>query len=319
MISEEKQALIRKRLVQGIPAKDIAVEAQVSLSTIKRVKAKAPMQAYNVDRDTGDNSIKLDYSMSLTKSEEKYTKKLQGMLNLYEDEEEGWCYHLAKTDYRFRTSGNWWTFIAYPESVPEGWIQKLQAQGFEISISPLHDKDPWNHDSPEMINEVTGEIIPKGALYKMGDRKKAHWHGILKSDKRMSYMEANNLIRSITNGPYIQKCRSLKLAYEYFLHKNNPEKYQGYDKDEIIKLNGFHIEPNKYEAGLLQCEILNTIRDYNMTKMEHLIDYYRDQPEYITLLTAKPGIFTSLINAQWKSQNPNGRTQRVIIVKEEEE
>lgn len=316
-ISEEKQALIRKRLVQGVPAKDIAQEAQVSVRTVMNYKAKTPMQAYNVEQDTGDNSIKMDYSTSLTKSEEAFTKKLQSVLQLYEDEEEGWCYHLHKNDYRLRTSGCWWTFIAYPESVPERWIQKLEALGMEIAISPLHDKDKWDHDSPEMVNAETGEIIPKGHFYKVGDKKKSHWHGIVKSDKRLSYMEANNMIRRITNGPYIQKCRSLKNEYEYFIHLGKLHKYQ-YDRSEIIELNGFHLEPNKYEAGLLQCEILNTIRDNNMTKMEQLIDHYRDQPEYVIILSAKPGIFTSLINSQWKTANPDGRIQRVRLVEKDE-
>lgn len=318
MISEDKQNLIRKRLVQGIPIEDIAAEAKVSRSTVKRYKSKTPVQVLKEEQDTGDSSIRYDCTTQLTKLEEKFTRKMQGALELYEDEEEGWCYHLAKSDYRMRTSGLWWTAVAYPESVPERWIEKLRATGMEIAISPLHDKDKWNHDSPEMVNAETGEIIPKGDRYKFGDRKKAHWHIILKSDKRMSFMEANNLIRNITNGPYIQKCRSLRNAYEYFLHLNNPDKYQGYEKDEIQTYNNFHLEPNKYEAGMMQCEILNAIRDKGLTEVWELIDLYRDQPEYITIIAGKPAIFTSLLNSQWKKAHPEGKVQRVRLVEKEE-
>lgn len=317
MISEEKQKLIRKRIAQGRPLTEIAAEAGVSRDTVMRWKKKTPEAVYKEENDSGDSSIKIDCSTMLTKMEEKYAKKLQGALQLYEDEVEGWCYHLDKADYRLRTSGCWWSAIAYPESAPEGWMERLKATGLEIAISPLHDKDKWIHDSPEMVDIETGEIIEKGARYKFGDRKKAHWHIIIKSDKRMSFQEANNLIRSITHGPYVQKCRSLKNAYEYFLHLNHPDKYQGYDKTEIIEANGFHLEPNKYEAGVMQCEVLNAIHEYNMTEVWQLTAHYRDQPEYIAIIAAKPGIFTSLLHSLWNKQNPEGKIKRVKIVEEE--
>lgn len=318
MVSEEKTKLIRKRLAQGRPIAEIAEEAGVSKSTVNRVKKKTPEAVYKEENDSGDASIKIDNSTLLTKMEEKYTKKLQAALALYEDEVEGWCYHLDKADYRLRTSGCWWSAIAYPESAPEGWMERLKATGLEIAISPLHDKDKWIHDSPEMVDIETGEIIPKGARYKVGDRKKAHWHIIVKSDKRMSYMEANNLIRNITHGPYVQKCRSLKNAYEYFLHLNHPEKYQGYDKDEIVIANNFHLEPNKYEAGVMQCEIINTIHEHGMTEVWQLTEQYKDQPEYIAIIAAKPGIFTSLLHSLWNKRNPEGKVKRVMIVDKEE-
>lgn len=315
MISEEKQVLIRKRLLQGILLKDIADEVQVSVKTVTRYKSKMPVNVLREKQSTGANIIKYDNSTQLTKLEEKFTKRLQGELALYEDEEEGWCYHITKEDYRNKTSGLWWSAIAYPESVPENWIAKLKATGLEIAISPLHDKDKWNHDSPEMVDAETGEIIEKGARYKAFDKKKAHWHIIIKSDKRMSFKEANALIRNITNGPYIQKCRSLRNQYEYFLHLNNPEKYQGYEKTEIQTYNNFHLEPNKYEAGQMQSEMLNAIRDNNFTEIWQFTDYYRDQPEYIAIMVAKPALFTSLINSQWKKAHPSEeRIQKVQIV-----
>lgn len=46
------------------------------------------------------------------------------------------------------------TFLLYPESVPEGWQEKLAEIGQPMAISPLHDKD----------------VKPDGTL------KKAHWH-----------------------------------------------------------------------------------------------------------------------------------------------
>lgn len=318
-ISEEKQKLIRKRLAQGRPIAEIAEEAGVSTKTVQRWKKKTPTEVYNAETDSGDSSIKMDNSTMLTKMEQKYTKKLEGALQLYEDDVEGWCYHLDKADYRMKTSGMWWSFIVYPESAPEGWWERLKATGMEIARSPLHDMDKWTHDSPEMVDISTGEIIPKGARYVAGDPKKGHWHGIAKSDKRMSYQEANNLIRSITHGPYIQKCRSIKNAYEYFVHLNQPDKFQFYRKEDILTANGFHLEPNKYEAGQMQCEIINTIHDKGMTEVWQLTEHYRDQPEYTMIIASKPGIFTSLLHSLWNKQNPEGKIKRVKIVDDKEE
>lgn len=313
-ISEDKKRLIRQRIAQGRPLAEIAEEAVVSRDTVKRIKKAMPDEVYKAAEDSGDGAIKL--TNVLTRMEKKYTEKLKAAVELYEDEEEGWCYHLDKADYRLRTSGCWWVAIVYPESAPEGWWEKLKAQGFELARSPLHDKDKWDHDSPEMVDAETGEIIAKGARYKAGDRKKAHWHVIIKSDKRMSFQEANRIIQGITHGPLIQKCRSLKNAYEYFLHINHPNKYQGYDKDEIVTANNFHLEPNKYEAGVMQCEIINTIHDNGMTEVWQLTEHYRDQPEYIAIIAAKPGIFTSLLHSLWNRQNPEGKVKRVKIVED---
>lgn len=316
-ISEVKQNLIRKRLKQGRSLAEIAEEAGVSQSTVQRVKKKTPEAVYKGESDSGDSAIKMDNSTLLTKKEEAFAKKLKGALALYEDDVEGWTYHMVKEDYRTKQSGLWWRFVAYPESVPEDWIDRFKARGFEVAISPLHDKDKWNHDSPEMVDAETGEIIEKGARYKKGEAKKAHWHGILKSEKKLSFQEVNNIVRSITNGPYVMKCDSLRKSYEYFTHLNDPDKFQGYDPSEIILINGFHLEPTKWEQGMMQCEIVNTIFDRKMTEMWQLMEHYRDQTEYTALITAKPGVFTALLHSLWNKKNPEGKIKRVKIVEEE--
>lgn len=313
-ISEAKKNLIRRGLALGYSINQICEEAKVCKSTVIKYKQQSPAAVLDIRTDTGDASIKYDNSKLLSKKEEIYTKKLKDQLNLYEDDEEGWYYHLTKEDYRLKQSGLWWSAIAYPESVSPHWIDKLRARGFEIAISPLHDKDWWDHDSPEMIDIATGEIIPAGARYKRGDRKKPHWHIIIKVQKRISFTEINNIVRPITGGPYLQKCLSLKGQYEYFLHLNHPNKYQGYDKDEIQTYNDFHIEPTKYEMAIMQNEVLNAIRDNEITELWQLHDIYKDQVEYIGIIAAKPGIFTALIHSMWLLKHPEGKVQRVRLI-----
>lgn len=316
-ISEDKQNLIRKRLLQGHSIKDIAQETGVSEKTVSKYKKNAPTQP-TVSVGSEDITIQVDYTAVLTKREELVAKKILAEVALYEDVVEGWSYHLTAHDDRIRQQGLWWEFIVYPDSVPENWLERLKATHLQIAISPLHDKDTWNHDSPEMVNPETGEIIPKGARYKMGDRKKAHWHGIVKCDKKCSWREMNAQLQNILHCPYIQKCRTLKGAYDYFLHINHPERYQGYFKDEIIKMNGFVVEPTKFEQGILYDEIVTVVIDRHFTKWREVCKFYHGQPEYMLLLSSRPAIITEVLKDNWRTQNPDGRVQKVEIIKKDE-
>lgn len=317
-ISEEKQNLIRKRLCQGYSISQIANEFQISESTVKRYKQKSPAP-FHKEKDTGDNSITFDYTTSLTKREEQIAKKIKKEISLYEDIEEGWTFHLTAKDEKLRQSGLWWSAIVYPESAPEHWIDRLVAQNLRLAISPLHDKDTWNHDSPQFVNAETGEIIEVGERYKIGDRKKAHWHIIVITDKRTSYAEMNSLLQKITNCPYIQKCRSLKNAYDYFLHINAPKKYQGYDKNEIQRFNNFHVEPTKYEINVLVDEMLSIIVEREFTRMTDVFKFFQGQIEYITLLNAKPFLIMQIVQDNWRKQNPDGKVKKVEIVNKKDE
>lgn len=315
-ISEEKQNLIRKRLLQGHSIKDIALETGVSEKTVSKYKKNALTQP-KVSASSEDTTLQVDYTTVLSKKEEVLTKKISKEVALYEDDVEGWTYHLTAHDDRIRQQGLWWKFIAYPDSVPENWLAKLKATHMQIAISPLHDKDTWNHDSPEMVNAETGEIIPKGARYKMGDRKKAHWHGIVKCDKKTSWREMNALLQNILHCPYIQKCGTLKGSFDYFLHINDPEKYQGYFKDEIIKMNGFVVEPTKFEQGILYDEIVTAIIERGFTQWTEVCMFYHGQPEYMLLLSSRPAIITEVLKDNWRKANPDGRVQRVKLVSNE--
>lgn len=312
-ITEEKQNLIRKRLLQGHTIKDIALETGISERTVSKYKKESP-ELLTVSASSEDTDLQLDYTTVLTKKEEVLAKKILSEVALYEDIVEGWSYHLTAHDDRIRQQGLWWRFIVYPDSAPDNWLERLKATGMQIAISPLHDKDSWNHDSPEMINPETGEVIAKGARYKVGDLKKAHWHGIVKCDKKCSWREMNTLLQSILHCPYIQKCYSLKKMFDYFLHINDPDKYQGYFKDEIIRLNGFVIEPTKFEQGILYDEIIHNIIECGFTRWTDVFKFYHGQPEYILLLSSRPAVITEVLKDNWRLINPDGRVQRVQLI-----
>ena len=316
VISEEKQNLIRKRHLQGHTVKDIAQEVGLHEHTVSKYIKNAPAPP-KVSGKSEDTSLQVDYTTVLTKREEGLAKKILAEVALFEDDEEGWSFHLTAHDDRIRQQGLWWSFIIYQDSVPDNYLERLKATGMQIALSPWHDKDSWNHDSPEMVNAETGEIIPRGARYKTGDHKKTHRHGICKTDKKCSWREMNALLQNILHCPYIQKCRSLNGAFEYFLHLNNPDKYQGYFKDEIIKLNGFVIEPTKYEQGILYDEIIALVIEREYTTWTEVCKQYHGQPEYMLLLSSRPSIITEVLKDNWRKANPDGRVQRVQLVNDE--
>jgi len=315
-VSEDKANLIRKRHLQGHSQKDIAQEVGLSEKTVRKYIKNAPAPP-KVSGKSEDTSLQVDYTTVLTKREEGLAKKILAEVALFEDNEEGWSFHLTAHDDRIRQQGLWWSFIIYQDSVPDNYLERLKATGMQIALSPWHDKDSWNHDSPEMVNAETGEIIPRGARYKTGDHKKTHRHGICKTDKKCSWREMNALLQNILHCPYIQKCRSLKGAFKYFLHLDNPEKYQGYFKDEIIRMNGFVIEPTKMEQGVLYDEIVSVVIDYGYTTWTEVCKQYHGQPEYMLLLSSRPSIITEVLKDNWRKANPDGRVQRVQLVNDE--
>lgn len=319
-ISEEKRNLIRKRLAEGSLVDDIAREVQASKSTILRIKKSTPTQRLPTI-DVGDDSIIYDMIESYTQKEKKYTQKLEDDTWLYEDIEEGWTFHYDKENHIVKTSSLWWTGIAFPESVPKDWVEKLEQSGLQIAISPLHDRDIRKRDSDRILNPNTGEILEVGERYKAGDKKKAHWHVIIKSEKSISFKEMNHIFQSLTNGTCVQKCRSLKNTYDYFTHDTDAARRDGkyqYNKNEIIRLNNFSVTPNKEEIGVLQCEIVNVTMKHKFTKMTQLLAHYKDQPEMMSILWNKPGIISSLLRSQWREQNPTSPVQLTHELSKEE-
>jgi len=305
-LSEDKILLIQRRLIQGMSIRDIAEEAQVSERTVKSYKKNLPPVPSEEQVQAGDPSVKLDYRSFLSKKEAFYAQKLNKEKDLfeYEDEAEGWVWHVTKGDLRLRTSGMWWWAVVYPDSVPANWIERLKNLGFRIAISPLHDKDTWDRDSPAFVDPLTGEVIPEGAVHKKGDKKKAHWHVIIVTDKRIGYQEINDTIRTICNCPYIQKCYSLRNAYDYFLHINAPHKYQGYDKSEIQTYNNFHVEPTKYEKTILMQEMLEMIDEHEIDTFTAAVDLFRGDPEMLLVLDHSQTL-RSYISGKYRANHPH--------------
>lgn len=147
-----------------------------------------------------------------------------------------------------------WTFIVYPESAPENWREILQEQHINFAVSPCHDKD----------------VNPTGEL------KKAHYHVLLAFDSVKSYSQVLDITTSL-NATIPQKVESVVGLIRYFVHIDNPEKYQ-YDMKDIFVFGAidiikpFETANARYEAiG----EMLDYIDDNDITEFSDLFKYAR--------------------------------------------
>lgn len=146
--------------------------------------------------------------------------------------------------------GRDWTFIVYPESVPENWREILDLSHLEWVESPLHDKDR----------------NPNGTL------KKPHWHVLVRFSGPVTTKAVSTLIEPL-NTPIPQKVGSAKGMVRYMAHLDNPEKYQ-YSVNDIKSHNGADIADFfKLSTSQNLCEMKDIFRLIKTKEIDNYIDF----------------------------------------------
>lgn len=175
-----------------------------------------------------------------------------------------------------------WAFVAYPESLPENWIEMLKQSGLKVAISPLHDKD----------TNPTGEP------------KKPHYHVIVSYDGPTTFGNVESLTKRL-NQPIPQPLEQVRGYYRYLTHEDNPEKAQ-YDKADIRTLNGFNIldfvELTKSEVTKYIREIRRFICDNDITEYAALLDILDEgvsiPPEWFEVAVTHTMLFTGYLRSR---------------------
>ena len=98
----------------------------------------------------------------------------------------------------------YWTFLAYTESLPCDLYNYLTELGLVFAISPLHDKD----------------VNPTGEL------KKEHYHVLLEFPGPTTYKNVKENIVDPIGQPIPKAVMSIRGAYRYLCHLDNPEQAQ---------------------------------------------------------------------------------------------
>lgn len=146
-----------------------------------------------------------------------------------------------------------WIFIVYPDSAPKNWRDIVTDIGAPWGHSPLHDKDE---------NEY-------------GGAKKPHYHCLIKFNSLKSYRQMLKITGKI-HAPNPQPCESIVGKVRYWLHLDNPEKYQ-YEQENIMAFNGLDVKeilrPSKTQQTAMMREIRAFIRENNIKEMKDFMDY----------------------------------------------
>ncbi len=128
-----------------------------------------------------------------------------------------------------KDKSRYFTFLLYPESIPEDWEMKLESIGVPIAISPIHDKD---------LSDMEGQKY-----------KKAHYHVIyvaknpVTADSVRKRMQRALGSRSVSMVQIV--IQSMENIYLYLTHESKDaiaKNKHVYDKKDIKLLNNFDID-----------------------------------------------------------------------------
>lgn len=187
-----------------------------------------------------------------------------------------------------------WTIIVYPDSAPENWREIIASWHISWAYSPLHDKD-LNPDSEE--------------------DKKAHWHVALLFDSVKSFDQVRELT-SVLKCPIPQQINSIVGTIRYFIHLDNPEKYQ-YSKDEIRAFGSIDIDellkPSKsIEIGFMK-QINNLLVEQNIYEFCDASDFLQEvHPDLFETFISHTVYFSAYLKSRlFKSiRNGNSRPEK---------
>lgn len=146
-----------------------------------------------------------------------------------------------------------WTFLVYPESAPDDWLDILQSHYVPFVVSPLHDKD----------------------VAQDGTYKKSHFHVLWCFEGPRTYECMATITRSIGQ-PRPEPVLSLLGAYQYLSHANAPDKAQ-YNPDEIQHINGFVLrKKDQKDMAALRTQILTYVHQHRVVEFAQLVTYAVD-------------------------------------------
>lgn len=154
--------------------------------------------------------------------------------------------------------GREWCFVLYPESAPDDWLNRIRDLKINTVISPLHDKDKAEGGNSDEL-------------------KKAHYHILLSFGGLKSYEQVKEITDSL-NQPIPQYVSNKTGMIRYFIHIDNPDKYQ-YKKEDIVTIGNVDLDLYFKLSTDDELDIVDDILDYcEETKCDEfykLVDYSR--------------------------------------------
>lgn len=158
-----------------------------------------------------------------------------------------------------------WTFITYPESMPENLQAIIEGETtpqhdialVPLFISPCHDKD----------------IAEDGKGYNGTTYKKPHYHCMVMFSQVKSYKQVQAMVKPL-GASHVSQVHSTQAMIRYFIHADHKDKAQ-YKREDIRAFNGADIdhifEQNDREINGIVRTLINIIEDHDITEYHVLV------------------------------------------------
>lgn len=148
------------------------------------------------------------------------------------------------------------TFLLYPESIPDNWVRQLEETGIEMAISPLHNSDKREGKD---LDEILGNLECQKVFNDWSEQryaeelekviwKKPHYHVIYIAKNPVAAHAVRMRIQRRLGKDSVAKVKpietSVKNVYDYLTHESKSAIEDGkhiYDKKDIKHLSGFDI------------------------------------------------------------------------------
>jgi len=173
-----------------------------------------------------------------------------------------------------KAKGRNFAFILYPDSLPEGWKEKLEDLGMPMAISPLHDKDVKEVKNPLDLTDYEAELYNLGRLF-----KKPHYHVMYIAPNPVTIDGVRNKIKRKLGDntvSHVEIVDNVEGYYQYLTHESKDairKKKVKYDKNDIVHLCNFDIDRYITMDDIQKKELFNAITKVVITeKLENIFD-----------------------------------------------
>ena len=160
-----------------------------------------------------------------------------------------------------KDKSRYFTFLLYPESIPEDWELRLESIGVPMAISPLHDKD---------LSDVEGQKY-----------KKSHYHVIYVAKNPVTADSVRYKVKGLLGDKSVALVKiivtSIENMYFYLTHESKDaiaKKKHIYKKSDIKLLNNFdidrYIKLDVEDKDDMLNEVCDMIDEHDLANMREL-------------------------------------------------
>jgi len=173
-----------------------------------------------------------------------------------------------------KAKGRNFTFILYPDSLPEGWVELLESLYIPMAISPLHNKDPREVKDIFELNDEEIELLNRGMLL-----KKPHYHVMYCAPNPVTVDSVRNKIKRKLGDKtvsHVEIIDTVEGCYKYLTHESKEAirlKKPIYEKKDIKLISNFDIDRYITLDDMQKKDLFNAIiRAIIDNKLENILD-----------------------------------------------